>query len=70
MKTKLTKRERQITELIRLGNKAIDIADQLNISPKTVYKHTSNIHKKTATNSFSQIAIYHNSTIPGKNTYF
>ena len=42
----LTKRERQVFELLIQNNSTIDIADILNISEKTVRNHISNVIQK------------------------
>ena len=42
----LTEREQQVFRLIVQGNSTQEIAENLNISPKTVEKHRSNIMKK------------------------
>jgi DNA-binding NarL/FixJ family response regulator len=42
----LTNREREILELIAVGESNLDIADQLSISLKTVRNHVSNIYSK------------------------
>lgn len=42
----LTKRERQVFELLIKNNSTIDIANILNISEKTVRNHISNVIQK------------------------
>lgn len=54
-KIKLTKREKQILQLISEGNTSLQIANYLNISKATVDKHRQNIIKKNNVNSTSAI---------------
>ncbi len=42
----LTKREREVFELLIKNNSTKDIADKLNISEKTVRNHISNVMQK------------------------
>ena len=42
----LTKREREVFELLIKNNSTKDIADELNISEKTVRNHISNVMQK------------------------
>ena len=42
----LTKREREVFDLLVLGNSTKDIAQSLNISEKTVRNHISNVMQK------------------------
>lgn len=42
----LTKREREVFELLIKNNSTKDIADRLNISEKTVRNHISNVMQK------------------------
>lgn len=42
----LTKREREVFELLIQNNSTKDIADELNISEKTVRNHISNVMQK------------------------
>lgn len=42
----ITEREKEVVSFIYKGLNYNEIADQLNISPATVRKHTENIYKK------------------------
>jgi DNA-binding NarL/FixJ family response regulator len=57
---RMTKREREIVELIALGLANKEIAHKLNISIYTVKSHVHNILEKMALNTRVQIAIYAN----------
>ncbi len=46
MKSILTKREKEVFELLVSNNTTKDIADTLNISEKTVRNHISNVMQK------------------------
>ena len=50
-KIALTRRERQILELVVKGRSSIQIAETLNLSRYTVDTHRKNIHKKTGIKS-------------------
>ena len=54
----LTNREREILQHICLGSTTDEIADKLNISPKTVKSHRSNLLEKTACNNTPRMIIY------------
>jgi len=51
----LTKRERQVLDLIWNGLKNHEIGKQLRISPKTVEAHRANMMKKLRTNNAAQL---------------
>jgi DNA-binding NarL/FixJ family response regulator len=53
----LTRRERQIVELLWEGHGNESIASQLDCSLETVKKHVSNIRTKTATNNRLDMAM-------------
>jgi len=55
---RMTKRERQVIELISEGFTNKEIAEELNLSPYTVKSHVHNILEKLALNSRVQIAKY------------
>ena len=48
MKNILTKREKQVFELLIQNKTTVDIANKLNISEKTVRNHISNVMQKLA----------------------
>ena len=50
-KSVLTKREKEVFDLIIVNNTTIDIAKKLNISEKTVRNHISNVMQKLAVKS-------------------
>lgn len=50
-KVNLTRRERQVLELVIKGRSSIQIAETLNLSRYTVDTHRKNIHKKTGIKS-------------------
>lgn len=54
----LTKREREILQYICIGSTTDEIADKLNISPKTVKSHRSNLLEKTDCNNTPRMIIY------------
>ena len=54
----LTKREREVLQLIAEGYKSREIGDLLCISPKTVDKHRSNMMKKLDLHSATELATY------------
>ena len=45
-KSILTKREKEVFDLLIVNNSTIDIANKLNISEKTVRNHISNVMQK------------------------
>ena len=49
-KSILTKREKQVFELLILNNTTADIAEKLGISEKTVRNHISNVMQKLGVN--------------------
>ncbi|MDZ7832615.1 MAG: response regulator transcription factor [Desulfobacterales bacterium] len=52
---KLTKRERQIFEMVATGHDPEDIAKKLNISIKTYYKHRTNLMEKLEVSNMAQL---------------
>jgi len=54
----LTAREREVLNLLVHGNKNAQIAEQLNISPKTVESHRSNLLKKLGLKSIVELTRY------------
>jgi DNA-binding NarL/FixJ family response regulator len=64
----LTDREFEIFRLIALGNSVADIGETLNISPKTVHVHRSNILRKTglADNRALTSYAFEHRLIPGR----
>ena len=55
--TKITAREREVLELSCAGYKGKAIADQLNISIKTVEKHIANLRSKLQVNTAAEMAM-------------
>ena len=53
----LTKREKEIFEMLILNKNTIQISKKLNISEKTVRNHISNVIQKLDVNSRSQAII-------------
>ena len=47
----LTKREKEVFNLLIINNSTADIAEKLNISEKTVRNHISNVMQKLAVKS-------------------
>jgi DNA-binding NarL/FixJ family response regulator len=56
--TPLTPREIEIVQLIAKGKIAKEIAEELNLSPHTIYTHRKNIMKKLAFSSSSELVLY------------
>lgn len=56
--TNLTARELEIVQLTAQGLSAGKVADQLFLSPHTVYTHRKNIMKKLGVNSASELIVY------------
>ncbi len=54
----LTKREQEILELLAQGLSTQEIADQLNISFRTVERHRSNLLLKTNTNNSLKLLVF------------
>lgn len=54
----LTPREIEIVKLVAKGLIAKEIADELNLSPHTVYTHRKKIMKKLKLNSSSELVLY------------
>lgn len=57
MKKILTKREKEVFDLLVLNYSTIKIAEILNISDKTVRNHVSNVIQKIGVNSRSQAIV-------------
>jgi DNA-binding NarL/FixJ family response regulator len=53
----LTRREREVAQLICSGMKRKEIAERLNISPRTVDVHLNRIYRKTGVHSNTQLAL-------------
>ena len=53
----LTKREKEIFALLVSGNSTKDIADDLNISDKTVRNHISNVMQKLGVKGRAQAVV-------------
>lgn len=53
----LTKREHQVFELLILNKSTKDIADELNISEKTIRNHISNVMQKLGVKGRTQAVI-------------
>lgn len=53
----LTKREREIANLIAQGQSNLEIAANLNITERTVKAHLSSIYEKTGTGSRLNLAL-------------
>lgn len=58
LENELTPREEEIILLVCDGKKNKEIADALNVSPRTVEGHRRNISEKTATNNAVELVIY------------
>lgn len=56
--TSLTPREKEILTLVAKGKIAKEIADELNISPHTIYTHRKNIMKKLQFTSPTEMIVY------------
>jgi DNA-binding NarL/FixJ family response regulator len=54
----LTPREREIVQLVAEGKSTKEVADKLNISPKTAETHRTNIMRKLNLHSLSQLVRY------------
>ncbi len=57
-KIELTKRETEVLECLCNGLSAKDSAERLNISPRTVEKHRTELFAKTGTNSSISLVVY------------
>lgn len=66
--TRMTKRERQVIELIADGLTNKEIGNILNLSPYTVKSHVHNILEKMALHTRVQIAVYANTSKEFKDT--
>lgn len=56
--SQLTKREREVTELLAMGLSNKQIAGHLNLSPKTIEDHRANIISKTGATGVSQLVAF------------
>jgi two-component system nitrate/nitrite response regulator NarL len=56
----LTKREREIADLIAQGQSNLEIAANLDITERTVKAHLSSIYEKTKTGSRLNLALLYN----------
>ena len=56
--TPLTQREVGILRLIALGFTSVEVADKLNISPRTVETHRANIHRKLGLDTRAEMVRY------------
>ena len=54
----LSKRETEVLQLICMGNTNSEIADKLNISPKTVDNHRTNLLQKTSTKNAAHLVMF------------
>ena len=54
---KLTKREREIAELVAQGQSNLEVAANLDITERTVKAHLSSIYEKTKTGSRLNLAL-------------
>ncbi len=54
----LSRREQEIVQLIAQGKVAKEIAEQLHLSPHTVYTHRKNIMKKLQLKNASELVLY------------
>jgi DNA-binding NarL/FixJ family response regulator len=54
----LTPREREIVQLVAEGKSTKEVADKLNISPKTAETHRTNIMRKLNLHSVSELVRY------------
>jgi DNA-binding NarL/FixJ family response regulator len=52
---KLTKREKEVLNLLSIGNSNIEIGNHLHLSPRTVEKHVSSLLRKTDTNNRAEL---------------
>lgn len=57
-KAQLTRREREITELIAWGATKKEVAGHLFISERTVENHTRNIYQKTGCNKVNELSAW------------
>jgi two-component system, NarL family, response regulator NreC len=56
--TPLTPREIEILRLIALGHTSVEVAEQLDISPRTVETHRANIHRKLGLDTRAELVRY------------
>lgn len=55
---KLTEREIQILDLIKIGKGSKAIADELHLSVHTIHSHRKNLIRKLQLNSYSELIVY------------
>ena len=60
----LTKRERQVLELLSLGTRYNEIAEQLSLSRDTVHSHTKKIYRKLMVRSKTEAALFLGQRLP------
>ncbi len=58
MKMVLTKREREVAELLAWGASKSEVADQCFISERTVENHTRNIYEKTGCGKVNELSAW------------
>lgn len=58
LETRLTEREMEVFRLVAANLRTEDIAEELNISPRTVNRHRENIKAKTGTRSVAEMITY------------
>ena len=56
--TPLTPREIEILRLIALGYTSVEVAEKLDISPRTVETHRANIHRKLELDTRAELVHY------------
>ncbi len=56
--TGLTRREREVTQLLAEGKTSREIAERLELSPRTVETHRANIMRKTNSSSLAELVLY------------
>ncbi len=56
--TPLTPREVEILRLIALGYTSVEVAEKLDISPRTVETHRANIHRKLELDTRAELVRY------------
>lgn len=62
----ITKREKEIIELLAHGLSEKEIGEKLFISPKTVNNHLDNIRKKTGVSKNIELVAYYLASLRGK----
>ncbi|NRA29126.1 MAG: response regulator transcription factor [Parvularculaceae bacterium] len=53
-----TAREREVLSLVAMGHQTVNIAERLNISPKTVEKHRGSLMNKVGASTVAQLIAY------------